>query len=652
MAPDGVVDNPDSRLVIIVFEVAMVGAGLGVLLLRDRIPGPLARLLVVPLLAVVALGAYGTALALNGPSERQARMAQLDRSEQLYKLLSPRVSLLDKSVLNLELPDAGSSPLFAQTVATSGSLSDVSGLRTQAGPAEVTLYEWPIEPHTESVASRDMRVWRPFFDQVDYLSYATFVLVRGTFTNPGETEWRSVLGFSGLARLVSGKVAQVSAEVDALWARDPSVADPGDGSSWHILTWHTVKFAIGEAPILLFEETLDRAIPDPVLRARARTSIQEQLIVKNFREKVRPNEYFTYQALDRHPGLAVVDIDGDGLDDLYVMPLEGKNMLLHNEGNGTFKDIAPALGLDYDHTSSAIFADFKNDGHLGVFLGRTLERSVYLVKEGDRFVDRSKDFVDVPLPYLVSSVSAADYDGDGLLDVYFSTYASDMFFEHPDSPEKFLTPEQAREFRQRLRDSHWLQSRVGPPSLLLQNKGNGRFGLAPASKQVEVWRNTYEATWADVDGDGRPDLYVVNDFGTNNLFHNEGGGHFSDVTAQAGVADLGFGMGASFGDYDNDGQPDLYVSNMYSKAGQRILDFLGPDGAEFKPMARGNSLFHNEHGRFERVSGTKPPAVMVEKAGWSWGSQFVDVDNDGFLDIYALSGYYTAPREIAIPVDT
>jgi hypothetical protein len=248
-------------------------------------------------------------------------------------------------------------------------------------------------------------------------------------------------------------------------------------------------------------------------------------------------------------------------------------------------------------------------------------------------------------------LAAADFNGDGLLDIYFARYAAELFTSHAEAPELFLAPEQAKEFRRRAEGSHWLQGRVGPPNLLLENTG-GRFKVADASKTLEVWRNSYQASWGDYDRDGKPDLYVVNDFGTSNLFHNEGGGRFTEATERTGLSNLGFGMGASWGDYDNDGRPDLYISNMFSKAGQRVLENVGQRGNEFLQMASGNTLFRNTGSRFEKVSGLAPPGLLVQSAGWSWGSQFVDVDNDGLLDVYALSGYYTAPKEIAIPVDT
>jgi hypothetical protein len=88
---------------------------------------------------------------------------------------------------------------------------------------------------------------------------------------------------------------------------------------------------------------------------------------------------------------------------------------------------------------------------------------------------------------------------------------------------------------------------------------------------------------------------------------------------------------------------------MYSKAGQRITGQLKNLDGRFAQMARGNSLFRNDEEGFEKVSGMKAPALMVEKAGWSWGGQFIDIDNDTYLDIFALSGYYTQPRAIGLP---
>ena len=143
----------------------------------------------------------------------------------------------------------------------------------------------------------------------------------------------------------------------------------------------------------------------------------------------------------------------------------------------------------------------------------------------------------------------------------------------------------------------------------------------------------------DIDTDGDQDLYVANDFGENALYRNEGD-RFVDVAESFGLKDPGFGMGVSFGDYDNDGDLDLHVSNMSSTAGQRILKQLYPEDHEIRKtlskQAAGNSLYENVgDGRFRSVTA----AVGGLPGGWAFGGGFLDFDNDGWQDLYTPNGF-------------
>jgi hypothetical protein len=362
--------------------------------------------------------------------------------------------------------------------------------------------------------------------------------------------------------------------------------------------------------------------------------------------------------MDQHPGVAVVDLDRDGLDDLYVIPHWGRNLFFRNRGDGTFEEKAAQVGLDVDGgTSSAVFADFDNDGDTDAFLGRTLQPSLYLENDGKRMRDASSSVSD-RLPALVSSVTAVDVDRDGLLDVYFATYAAKRVSDEYSAMGKldkplldgFIRPEESKKLLERLSTPSEFYDLPGPPNVLVKNRGGGKFAVASDSG-LEVFANTYQATWADYDRDGDPDVYLANDdFGADNLLRNDGRGRFVDAAKETGAYGVGFGMGATWGDYDGDGLQDLYVSNMYSKAGKRITERLGNLDQRYRRMAVGNTLYRNLGDTFEDLS--SPEALHGEKAGWSWAGQFADVDNDGRPDLHVLSGYYTAPAEYALPVDT
>ena len=118
-----------------------------------------------------------------------------------------------------------------------------------------------------------------------------------------------------------------------------------------------------------------------------------------------------------------------------------------------------------------------------------------------------------------------------------------------------------------------------------------------------------------------------------------------DITDEA-TRDVGFGMGVTFGDYDDDGMQDIYVTNMYSKAGQRISAVMGSE-ERIVSSARGNSLLRNTGTGYELLAG-----ATVEAADFGWGGTFFDPNNDGRLDLYAPAGYVTMPAEVARPGDS
>lgn len=433
-------------------------------------------------------------------------------------------------------------------------------------------------------------------------------------------------------------------------------------SEWEIVGWQLdrARMMSGEAP--LFREVTTEVIPDEGDLERVEVTDHSRYLDTLFSGGKIPlkagyGRYFTTDATAQHPGISVVDINGDGLDDLYVCVRWGRNLLFQDRGDGTFEEVAAEYRLDLEGLStSAVFADFDNDGDQDVFVGRSLERCVYLRNEGGVFRDCSESHLDGPLPYLTTSLTAADYDGDGFLDLYLSTYgfairqprdrvARDFLQDYPEDEveRRFVNPDDVEPYL----------NLPGPPNVLLRNDGKGGFEVSPLSAQLAVWRETLQSTWADYDLDGDPDLYVCNDFAPDQLFRNDRGAAFVEVTGEIGHERMrGFGMGASFGDFDNDLDLDLYVSNMFSKAGLRILDQVGSRDERFRWAAEGNLLFANQGGsRFEFVSGKGAPFEEVAKADWSWGGQFADFDNDGFLDLYVPNGYFTAPEAYAGEVD-
>lgn len=614
----------------------------------------------------------------------------------LHWIQSGRLKPLTKSVLNMRLPDAASLEMFEDRVRFVGVEPLAPAVaKVEQGDSvtrDLTLRRWKISPSAKDIEPAEVAFWEHIFPEVDFFYSGKFkiYLPPPTWIRDDLSEWRTTLLFSGLARTKEGRKAKLKVLQNVYWRRQQNEGLTSETApqeaDWRIYAWETLSAETIETEELLFADVLDEAVDNADDLESARRSIHEEMVLEYLRDPsgfTMPHKLWRPESGDRHPGVAVVDLNRDGFDDFYVMERWGRNLFFRNEGNGKFKEIGREIGLDFsDHCSSAIFADFDNDGDADCVLGRTMDRSLYLRNDEGRFVNVSDTMVEGgELPFLVSSMTAVDYNSDGLLDLYIATFAGDTVQRamlilrgrrksggYVEVLKPYLEPADWEQLHAMILDTYdndkFFTSAPGPPNVLLKNLGNGRFAVDRISPELRLFRNTYQATWSDFDADGDPDVYCANDFSPNNLFRNDGNGKFTDITEQTQTADIGFGMGATWGDYNNDNRQDLYVTNMFSKAGRRITSFFTEGGINYDPqampqgispvfrrMAGGNSLFEAQDGPFKKVSGMRPPAMTVEEGGWGWGAQFVDFDNDSYLDIYALCGYYTAPQEAALDVD-
>jgi len=586
-------------------------------------------------------------------------------AEETCLALSPKMQALSKGLVNLRLPEPGTESVFAPSV----SVSDL-GTAPAVGSAKAASLEsrlWPLASGTQTV--KVVNLWRSLLDAVASFEYAKVFIIEGEHPDGDAFRFEAQGGFEALAKMKTGEWRALNGKMRLSWQRAKAAAGE-PAPEWKIASWKTEQLKYLASSERLFVEAVDTALRVPEDRAKVRRSQHYEAAVKYYRDGMKspPHPYFAPISANQKEGVAVADIDGDGFDDIYITVRIGTNMLLRNNGDGTFTEEAAVHGLALPgHTTCALFADFDNDGDLDLILGRSLLRTAYLENRGGKFYQYASPKF---FPMAVISMAAADYNLDGLLDVYLCTYrpaapagaspaggVAQVNEGDFDWPDEFFPPELAREYRRRLAEHKQLKGgtvldQIGPPNVLLLNRGGGRFEPAPENSTVGIWRNSLQATWGDYDQDGDPDLFIANDWAPSNLFRNDGPGGFKDVTAEAGTVAYGFSMGASWGDYDNDGREDLYISNMYSAAGRRMTARIPGLSAMFVESAAGNWLYHHEAGdKFVQVAGLESPALTVMNAGWSWGGCFVDFDNDGFLDLYVLSGYFTAPEELSSDLD-
>ena len=272
-------------------------------------------------------------------------------------------------------------------------------------------------------------------------------------------------------------------------------------------------------------------------------------------------------------GIAVGDFDNDGFEDIYVTGFDG-NTLYHNNGNGTFTDVTKRAGVaGGGWSTSAGFFDYDNDGKLDLFVCRYLKWTF----QNNRFCGENKP---------------------GL-----------RAYCHPDNFE-------------------------GITNILYHNNGDGTFtDVSEAAGIANPEGKSLGVAFADYDGDGRTDIFVANDSVRCFLYHNDGDGKFSDVALAAGTGynedgKTFAGMGTDFSDFDNDGRPDIVVTDL---SNERYMLFRNGGDGTFTDITNSSGL----------------GSATLTYSGWS--THFLDYDNDGWKDLFVVQGHVMDTIELTAP---
>ncbi len=369
----------------------------------------------------------------------------------------------------------------------------------------------------------------------------------------------------------------------------------------------------------------------------------------NFVNEVKNGEemnIFKYRNFYNGGGVAIGDINNDGLSDIYFTSNQGTNTLYLNKGNFKFEDISKKAGIQgtKSWSTGVVMVDINGDGLLDIYVcnagsnkGAQQDNELFINNGNLTFTEKAKEY-NLADTGITTHAAFFDYDKDGDLDCYM---LNNSFI-----PVSSLNYSNKRE----LRDKDWDVNPIlkGGGDRLLRND-DGKF--KDVSEEAGIYGSLIGfglgVTVGDVNGDLYPDIYISNDFYERDyLYINNKNGTFSEQIQNWATHISQSSMGADMADINNDGLADIFTTDMLPEGDQRTKTTTTFDNYDlftrklnldfFNQYMQNTLQLNSKNGQFNEIASF----AGVAKTDWSWGALLFDMDNDGYKDIYVCNGIY------------